>query len=95
MDNQEIVVNDKVYKTPIYVRNAQKRYYDKWNNDDKWKENKKQIAKNWYQRNKEKVKEKYREKKEKAEPSSWRRCLAEPSDERRTFKLREIQGKSR
>jgi hypothetical protein len=75
MDNQEIVVSEKVYKTPIYVRNAQKRYYEKWNNDDKWKENKKQIAKNWYQKNKEKVKEKYREKKEKE------RLIKEANDE--------------
>tara|TARA_R110000772_G_scaffold7819_1_gene26271 strand:- start:492 stop:836 length:345 start_codon:yes stop_codon:yes gene_type:complete len=56
---------EKVFKTPIYTRKAQKAYFDRNKDNEEWTQNKKQISKNWYNKNKEKLAEKYLENKEK------------------------------
>ena len=65
--------NDKVLKTPVYVRNATKAYYESKKDDPEFKKKNAEKAREWRQQNKEKhsnYQTEWKNKKEEKKPSS-------------------------
>jgi len=56
-------VVEKSYKTPSYIRKAQRDYLDRNKDNEDFKAKKRAIANSWYSRNKERLREQRAEKK--------------------------------
>ena len=54
-NQQQIQVQEKEYKTPIYFRKCYKKYYDKNKDNEDFKAKRREQQRKYYQENKQKV----------------------------------------